>query len=177
MHKQFSIFTWFFAIIGCTPQKTRLHSVSTVSWCSSHLTLNNSNFTVPIFFFNQGFLSQTLTSHRTTVEGRGPSFLLFYSTTSARSRTLRHLFATMHVRWLSRIFNRNACVYQLATWWDLPPYRISIWKIDWWCNVCLFTWWIVSRFCYSDFDIGNLWIWTRIDYHPCITSGPTNQVC
>ena len=23
----------------------------------------------------------------------------------------------------------------------------------------------------------NRWIWTRIDYHPCISSEPTNQVC
>ena len=29
----------------------------------------------------------------------------------------------------------------------------------------------------QQFDIGNWWIGTRIDYHPCITSEPTNQVC
>ena len=40
-------------------------------------------------------------------------------------------FATLHVRWLSRMFNRNACVYQRATQWDLPPYLIAIWLIDW----------------------------------------------
>ena len=27
------------------------------------------------------------------------------------------------------------------------------------------------------FDMGNRWIWTRIDYHPCIKSEPTNQAC
>ena len=80
------------------------------------------------------------------------------------------------MRWPSRIFNRNACVYQTATQWDLPPYQITIWLIDWWCNVCLFTWWIDSMFLLQRFDIGNRWIWTRIDYHPCITSKPTNQV-
>ena len=79
-------------------------------------------------------------------QGKGGVNLLFHSTTSTRSRTLRHLFATLHARWLSRIFNCNACVYQTATRWDLPPYRITIWVIDWWCNVCLFTWWIDSRF-------------------------------
>ena len=26
-------------------------------------------------------------------------------------------------------------------------------------------------------DTGNWWIWTGIDYHSCITSEPTNQVC
>ena len=31
-----------------------------------------------------------------------------------------------HVRSLSRIFNRNGCVSQTATRWDLPPYRITI---------------------------------------------------
>ena len=66
--------------------------------------------------------------------------LLFHSTTYARSQTLIHLFATLHVRWLSRIFNCNAHVYQTATQWDLPPHRITIWLISWWWNVCLFTW-------------------------------------
>ena len=47
-----------------------------------------------------------------------------------RSRTFRHLFVTLHVRWLSHIFNRSACIYQAATRWDLPPYRITIWLID-----------------------------------------------
>ena len=75
------------------------------------------------FFFYQGFLLQTLTTHKTAGEGRG--HLLFHSTTSTRSRTFRHLFATLHVRWLSHIFNRTASIYQTATRWDLPPYRIS----------------------------------------------------
>ena len=121
-----------------------------------------------IFFLYQRFL------HRhwrfTGQQGKRGDHLLFLSTTSTRSRTLRHLFATLHVRWLSRIFNRNACVYQTATRWDLPPYRITIWVIDWWCNVCLFTWWIDIRFLLQWFDIGNRWIWTRIVYHPCITN-------
>ena len=122
------------------------------------------------FFFHRhwGFTGQ---------RGKGGDHLLFHCTTSTRSQTLRHLFATLHVRWLSRIFNRNACVYQTATRWDLPPYRIAIWLIDWWCNVCFFTWWIDSRFLLQRFDIGNRWISTRIDYQPCISSEPTNQVC
>ena len=127
------------------------------------------------FFFYQGFLSQTLTIHRTA--GKRGDHCLFHSTTSTRSRTFRDLFATLHVRWLSRIFNRNACVYQTATRWNLPPYRLTIWLIDWlimqYLFVCLFDELIVG-FCDSDFDIGNRWIWTRINYHPCITSEPTN---
>ena len=126
-----------------------------------------------IFFLYQGFLHR----HWRFIgqKGKGGDHLLFHSITSTRSWTLRYLFATLHVRWLSRIFNRNACVYQTATRWDLPPYRITIWVIDWWCNVCLFTWWIDTRFLLLRFDIGNRWIWTRIDYNPCITSEPTNQ--
>ena len=73
-------------------------------------------------------------------------YMYFWPWTGICSRTFRHLFATLHVRWLSRIFNCNACVYQTATQWDLSPYRITICLIDWWCNVCLLTWWIDSRF-------------------------------
>ena len=70
----------------------------------------------------------TVTTHRTA--GKGGDHLLFHSTTSTRSRVFRHLFATLHVRWLSHIFNRTACIYQTATRWGLPPYRITIWLID-----------------------------------------------
>ena len=59
----------------------------------------------------------------------------------------------------------------------LPPYWITIWVIDWWCNVCLFTGWIGTRYLLQRFDIGNRWIWTRINYRLCITSEPTNKVC
>ena len=126
------------------------------------------------FFFYQGFLSETLTTHRTEGEGRGPSY-----------STLQLLPAHEH----SDIY------LQLCTWDDyhifliatlvftrlllneiLPPYRITIWVIDWWCNFCLFTWWIDIRFLLLWFDIGNRWIWTPIDYHPCIRGEPTNQV-
>ena len=46
----------------------------------------------------------------------------------------------------------------------------------WRCNVCLLTWWIDSRFLLQRFDMGNRWMRTRIDYHLCITSKPTNQL-
>ena len=36
---------------------------------------------------------------------------------------------------------------------------------------------LILGFCYSDFDMGNWWIWTRTNYHPCIARQPTNQVC
>ena len=81
------------------------------------------------------------------------------------------------MRWLSRIFNRNGCIYQTAIRWDAKSYLITIWLIDWWYNVCLFTWWFDSRFLLQKFDAGKRWIWILIGYHPCITSKPTNQVC
>ena len=62
--------------------------------------------------------------------GQGWGHLLFRSTTFTRSGTLRHLFATLHARWLSHIFNRTPCIYQTATRWDLSPYRITIWLIE-----------------------------------------------
>ena len=111
-------------------------------------------------------------------KGREGIMFLFHSTTSTRSRTFRHFFATLHVRWLSRFFNRNACVYQTATRWDFPPYRITIWLIDdVTLSFCLFTWWFDCRFLLQQFETGNRWIRTLIDYHPCITSEPANQVC
>ena len=89
----------------------------------------NKNVIYIYIYIHQGFL------HRhwqfTGQQGNGGAHLLFHSTASTRSWTLRHSFATLHVRWLSRIFNRNACVYQTATRWVFPPYRITIWVIDW----------------------------------------------
>ena len=103
-----------------------------------------------LFFSYQGFL------HRhwqlAGQQGKRGDHLLFLSTISTRSRILRHLFATLHMRWLSRIFNRNPCVYQTATRWDLPTYRIIIWVIDWWCNVCLLDD-LILGFCYCDLTL------------------------
>ena len=99
-------------------------------------------FSIRIFFHGHWRL--------TGQQGKGGDHLLFHSTTSTRSRTFRHLFATLHVRWLSHIFNRNACIYQTATRWDLPPYRITIWLID---DVMLIFFCLlvdlIQGFCYS----------------------------
>ena len=81
----------------------------------------------------QIFFSIRVFFHRhwrpTGQQGTGADHLLFLSTTSTHSQTFRH-FATLHVRWLSHIFNRTACIYQTATRWDLQTYRITIWLID-----------------------------------------------
>ena len=57
----------------------------------------------------------------------------------------------------------------------LPINWLIDWLIDWWCNVCFFAWWFDPRFLLQQFDMGNRWIWAGVDYHPCISSEPTNQ--
>ena len=114
-------------------------------------------------FFYQGFLFWHWKF--TGQEGKGGDHRLFHSVTSTRLRTLRHFFVTLHVRWLSRIFNRNACVAcfsQTATQWDSPPYRITIWLIDDAMFVCLLDE-LILGFYYSNFDIRNWWNWPHID--------------
>ena len=125
-------------------------------------------FSISVFFHGHWRL--------TGQQGKGGDHLLFHSTTLTRSRTLRHLFATFHVRWLSRIFNRTACIYQTATRWDLPPYRIIIWLIDdvTLTFVCLRDD-LILAFLSQQFETGNRWIRTCIDYQPCITREPTKR--
>ena len=129
-----------------------------------------------LIFFYQGFLSQTLTIHRTAGLREG-NHILFLFTTSTCSRTFRHLFATLHLRWLPCTFNLIACNYQTATQWDLPPQCFTLWLIDdaMFVSLC-FTWWFDSRFLLQQCNTGNQWIWKRIDFHPCVTSEPTNQL-
>ena len=122
-----------------------------------------------LFFLYQGFLAQTLTINRAVGEGRRG--IIFYSTLPL-SPAHEHwdiylqlcIWDDYHVFLIATLeFTRLS-----ATRWDLPPYRITIWLIDRWCNVCLLHELILS-FSYSDFDMRNRWIWTLIAYHPCIT--------
>ena len=135
-------------------------------------------------FFLSGFSSQTLTIHRIAREERGSSFY-FHSTTSTHSRTLRHLFATLYVRWLSRIFNHNACVYQTHTRWVLPLYWITIWLIDDVMFVCLLVE-LILGFCYSKvtwetsgFELSNSHrlspLYYKRTYQPSVLVTPKNQ--
>ena len=113
-----------------------------------------------IIFFS---LRDSLHGHwqLTGQQGKEEDHLLFHCTTSICSRKFRHLFATLHVRWLSSIFNRTTCIYQTATRWDLPCYWITI--LDWWCNAnfCLFTWWFDSRMLLQQFEKGNRYKWNK----------------
>ena len=109
-----------------------------------------------VVFFVVVFFSIRIFFHRhwrlTGQQGKGGDHLLFHSITSTRLRTFRNLFATLHVRWLSHIFNCTPCIYQAATWWHLPPYWISIWLTDdMTLNfVCLRDDLILTFFCYSN---------------------------
>ena len=60
----------------------------------------------------------------------------------------------------------------------LTPYQITISLIDdvKLVFISLFAD-LILDFCYSNLDTGNQWTRARIDYHSCITSEPTNQVC
>ena len=82
-----------------------------------------------IHFLYQGFLSQTMTTHRTAGEGREPSFISLYHFHPLMNIQI-FFFSTLLERWLSMIFNCTACIYQTATWWDLPPSPMTIWLID-----------------------------------------------
>ena len=102
-------------------------------------TMNKNFFYIRIFFRRH----QQLTGQ----QGKGGDHFLFHSTTSTHSQTFRHLFVTLHVRWLSHIFNHNVCIYHTATQWDFTT-LLNYHLIDWWCEVyfSLFTWWFDTRF-------------------------------
>ena len=128
--------------------------LSFISICFSDQCFNNL-FLKELFFFLSGF------SFTDTDDSRGcwrREGTIFYSTLPLPPpiTNIETFLSTLHVRWPPRIFNRNAFVYQAAnrnafvyqaaTRWDLPSYQITIWLIDNAMFVCLFTWWIDSRF-------------------------------
>ena len=86
------------------------------------------------FFFFFLFFSIRASFHGhwrlTRQQRKGRDNFLLHSITSIRSRTFKYLFPFLLVRCISHIFNRIGCIYQTATRWDLPPYRITIWLID-----------------------------------------------
>ena len=96
--------------------------------------------------FYQGFLY--IHWRFTGQQGKGGDRLLFHSTTSTRSRALRHLFATLHVRWLSRIFNTRLLLDEIYHLIELP----FEWLIDDAMFVCLLDE-LILGFCYSDLTL------------------------
>ena len=102
-------FNWFpnvpLMVLFCncllTHFETTIKKPSIFKWKLMRLNFDQKTF----FFFYQGFLSQILTIHRTAKEGREPSLIPldhFHSLTK-----IKHLFQTLHVWWLSRIFYCN----------------------------------------------------------------------
>ena len=101
------------------------HSRKLSNWDETKMvTFYNLFFLFTYFFFIRVFVHGHW--QLTGQQGKVGDLFLFHSTTSTRSRTFRHLCATLHLRWLSHIFNCNACIYQTATRWDLPPYWITV---------------------------------------------------
>ena len=92
-------------------------------------------FCIRVFFHGHWRLTEQ--------QGEGGDHLFSHCTTFTRSlyhfHPFRHLFATLHARWLSHIFNCTACIYN----W-----------INWWCDIsfCLFIWWFDSRILLQQFD-------------------------
>ena len=133
----------------------------------------------PFFFFFDFSIWVFFTDTDDSQDSRGREGTIFYSTLPLPPA---HEHWDIHFQLCMRndyhVFSIATLVFtRLLLDEILPPYRITIWVINWWCNVCLCTGWIDTRFLLQRFDIWNRWIWTRIDYHPCITSEPTNQVC
>ena len=95
-------------------------------------------------------------------QGKGGDHLLFHPITSNRSRTLRHLFATLHVRWLSHILIATPVFIRLLL--DEIFHLIELPLINWWCNFCLLTWWIDSRVLLQRLDMRDRCIYRPVHY-------------
>ena len=79
------------------------------------------------FFFLSGFF---FTDNDHWQDSKGRERNIFYSTLPLPP-TYKHSYiysATLHVWWLSHIFNCAAYIYQTPTRWDLPPYRIHAFR-------------------------------------------------
>ena len=88
--------TYFCCIMICP-----VSSAYTIGVVSIHWTLLWTGYCSGYFFFIFFSISVFFHGHwqLTRQQGKGGDHLLFHSTTSTRSRTFRHLFATLHVRW------------------------------------------------------------------------------
>ena len=99
------------------------------------------------FFFLSGFC---FTDTDDSQDSRGREGIIFYSTLPL---PLAHEQSDIYLQlcmWYDyHIFLIATLVFTRLLLDDiLPPYRITIYLIDWWCEVCfsLFTWWFDTRF-------------------------------
>ena len=74
-----------------------------------------------LMFFYLGFLSQTLTIHKTAREERGTFF--FFANISTRSQTFRQLLKVLHLRWVASIFHCSQYNCQTLAKLDLSTSR------------------------------------------------------
>ena len=89
-----------------------------------------------------------------------------------------HVFLTAPLVTTRLPLLETTCNYKTASWWDLPPYWNTIWLINY--GMLISIWFLddlILGFLLQQFDIGNQWVWTRVDCHPCVTSKRINQVC
>ena len=127
-------------------------------------------------FFLSGFSFTDTDDSQNSRRREGPSFISLYHFHSFTN--IQTFICNFACEMTITYFNRTACIYQTATRWDLPPYRITIWFID---DVTLA--FICLRDDYdSSFFVTAISDWkpvdlNSLDYHPCITSEPINQVC
>ena len=137
---------------------------------SPHKIISHDTMTIYISFFYQGFLSRTLTTHS---RGREDTILPLPPAHEHSDNYLQlctwddyHIFLIA-----SPVFTRLLCYSMRFT--TVSNYYL----IDVMLTFVLFACWFDFRFCYGDLTWETSGTRTCIDYHPCITSEPTNQVC
>ena len=99
-------------------------------------------------YWNEGFLSRTLPSHRTAREGTGPSFIPLYHF---------HPLTNIQTFICNFVCEMTITYFQLQRFYLPDCYSMrfttlsNYYLIDWWCNVDfrLFTCWFDFRFSYS----------------------------
>ena len=109
------------------------------------------HFQMIYFFSYQGFLYRHW--RFTGQQGKRGGHLWFHSTTSTRSRTLRHLFATLHVRWLSLFLIATFVFTRLLL--DEIYHLIEL-PFEWLIDDAMFVYLLdelILRFCYSNLTL------------------------
>ena len=143
----------------------------------------NRSFVFPLKIYIYFFIRIYFHGHwrLTWQQWKGWDDCLFHSTTSTCSLTSIYLFVTISCETIfviSHICNCTTCIYQPAPRSDLQPYRMTIFLIDdvKLVFVCLCDD-LILAFLLQQLEKRNQWIWPHMDYHSCITSEPTNQMC
>ena len=129
------------------------------------------------FFFLSGF---SFTDFYNSQNSRGREGTIFNSTLPlplAHKHSDIYLQLCMwddyHIFFISTLVFTRLLLVEI-----FPHYQIAIWLTDDVKFVLVsFLDDLILGFCYSNLDTGNRWTRTCIDYHCCITSEPTNQVC